>query len=115
MIALTMNQAIGVVVRIVGNTNGLTHLQSRRKARMPEFIVNLHIRERQDTHSNRALLEMTNRDKIARIGNHTHDFTFFYTLVHALDSTREHPWMKTPKTLILTFTQLNLLVHPLLF
>ena len=82
-----MNQSVGVIVGIVGNTNGLAHLKSRREAGVPEIIVNLHVRERQYADGNRAFLIVPNCDKIARIGHHTHYFALLDSLVNTGDST----------------------------
>ena len=112
IITLAMNQSIGIVVGIVGNTDGLTHLQSRRKARTPEFIINLNIWECQHTHGNRAFLIVTYSDKIARIRQHTNYITLSNTLVNLSDSTWEHPRMESFETLLLSFTQPYLLHHP---
>ena len=87
VVALTMHQAVGVVIRVIGNTNGLTHLQGRRETRMPEFIVNLHVRERQHTDCNRALLVVTDSDEIARISQHTYHVALADTFVNLEDGT----------------------------
>ena len=102
VITLTMYQSVGVILRIIGNAYSLTHLESRRQAGMPEFIVNQNIRERQHTHGNRSLLIVANSDKIARNGHYTHQLTLLDALIHTLDGTREHPWMESAQTLFLT-------------
>ena len=113
VVTLAMYQTIRVVIGIVGNTNGLTHFQSRRKAGMPEFIVNPNVRERQHTHGNRAFLIVTHSDEIARISQYTHHITLIDTLVNLKDGTREYPRMKSPETLFLTPFKPNFFVHRL--
>lgn len=72
MVALPMHQTVGVVLRIVGNTDGKAHLQCRLQTGIPERTVDLHIGEGQDTDGNRALLVMTHSDEIALIRDDTH-------------------------------------------
>ena len=105
VVALTMHQSVSIVVGVVSDANGLTHLQGRRQTGIPEFIVNLHIRECQDAHGNRAFLVVANGDKIARISHHTYHFTLTDTFINLGNSTREHPWMEPLEALFLTFTQ----------
>ena len=87
VITLTMNQTIGVIIGVIGNADGLAHLQGRSQTRSPELSIDCYIAERQYTYSDRTLLVMANSDEIAMIGDHTHDFALADTFVGTLDGT----------------------------
>ena len=101
-VALTMNEAVGVVVGIVGNTDGSAHLIGRLQARSPEFIVDLTVGKREHTHSDGARLIMTYGDEIATRGDHTHDVALVDTLIGLLDGPGKHPGVEAQQTLFLT-------------
>ena len=101
VIALTMYQTIGVILWVIGNTDGETHLQCRRQTGIPERMVDLNVRESQYTDSNRTLLIMSDSDEIALKSDDTYQLAFLNTIVHPLDSPGEHPRMETTQALIL--------------
>ena len=111
VVALAVHQAVGVVLRVVGNADGTTHLKGRTKARLEEDIVNGHIVEGQYPDGDGALLIVAYGDEIARNGHYTNYFTLFYPLVHRLDGTGENPRMEPSEALFLTLAESYLLVH----
>ena len=44
-VAFTVDQTVGVVLRIVGNTDGLAHPKGRGQARLPKVGIDGHIVE----------------------------------------------------------------------
>ena len=81
VVALAMNQSVGGIVGIVGQTNGDAHVQCRRETGIPEGIVDLDIAERQHTHGNGALLIMADSDETAISAQDTHQIAVVQTIV----------------------------------
>ena len=96
-VALSMNQSIGVSLRIVSQTDRKSHVERRLKTRFPELVVDFYFVEGQYTHSDRSLLIVSYSDKITIFCYHSHHFSLFNAIVSMVNSTRENPWMKTQK------------------
>lgn len=78
---------------------------------MPEAGTYLNVSERQHTHGNGALLVVSYRDEIARIGHHAHYLSLPDAFVHLLDGTGEDPRMEAAEAFFLTLAEFDLLVH----
>ena len=110
-VTLTMHQTVSIVVWTVGQSDGLAYTECRREATGPEFVVDILIAERQHTDSYGPQLEMSYSDEIAMFVDNLDHLTFFDTLINMVDGSREHPWMKSEQTLLLTTFKINLSHH----
>ena len=61
VVALAVNQPVGIVIGIVGYADGYAHLQGRLQPALPERGINGHLSERQDAHCDGAYLVMAHR------------------------------------------------------
>ena len=103
VISLAMHQSIGVVVWISGDTYRQTHLVSRLQSGAPEFVVDIHIAEREHSHGDGTDLIVTDGDEVASRSENPYGFTFLYIIVHALDSAGEYPWMESLERFFFSF------------
>ena len=82
-----MDKAVGIVLGIVGNANGNSHLQRCLQAVFPELLVNRDILERKDAHGNGTDLIMPHRDEIPIGSDHPYGISFLDALINMMDST----------------------------
>ena len=99
VVAFAVYKPVGVVLRIVGYSDGDTHLQGRSQAALPKLPVNLHVTERKHAHGDGAYLVVAHGDETAVFCQHTHDVAFPDAFIHPQDGTREHPGMKAEQAL----------------
>ena len=103
VVALAMHQTIGVVVRIIGYTNILTHLQGYGETFVPETLVDSLISKGEDANGYGTYLEMSTTNKSTIVRYHINNVALTNAFIHALYGTREHPWMKTHDTFFFAF------------
>ena len=103
IVALTMHPTIGSALRIVQQSYRLPHVQSRTQMRLPKSTVDGDVVERQHTHGYRTYLVHTNSYEFVIACEHTHEVAFCYIFIHLCNSSGKNPWMKTLKTVFLTF------------
>ena len=84
-VALAMHKTVGVVIRIVGNADGLAHFQRRTEARGPEAGIDGYIAKRQHTDGNRTGLIVSDSDEITLTGDHTYDIALTDAVVGMLN------------------------------
>ena len=65
VVTLAMHQSVGIVLRVICNTQGQAHLKGRLQTRFPEIIVNLDIPKRKYTYRNGTYLIVSDSNKIA--------------------------------------------------
>ena len=71
VVALTMDESVGVVDGIVDDANGTAHRKRRLELLMPKGIVNDFVGKGQHTDGYGAYLIMTDGDEVATGGHHT--------------------------------------------
>ena len=107
-VALAVHQAVGVVLRIVGQADGQPHLQGGSEATAPERLVDGFVTKGEHPHGDGTHLIVTDSDEIAMTVDDTHHFAFADALVGLLDGPREHPGMEAEQTLLLASFKIDL-------
>ena len=82
VVALAMNQSIGVVVGIVGNRDCTTHVKSRFQTRDPEPMVYDSILECKYAHGDGTYLVHADSNKLSIAAYHTHKLALFHTIIN---------------------------------
>ena len=72
VVTLTMYQTIGVSLTGIGQSDGLTNGQGRRKAPFPEIIVNRFVIKSEHPHSNASHLPMSFTQETSLAVHHLH-------------------------------------------
>ena len=114
VVAFTMYEAVGVVVRVVDNAYRLSHPERRPKTRRPELVVDGNVAERQHPYGNRPYLIVTYCYKLTTGSDDSHHFAFFQLTLGALYGTGENPWVEAFQTFFLTLLEIYFPVHCLL-
>ena len=111
IVALSMNEPICIVVRIVSNPDANTHIERRANALLPKTGIDRLILKGEDTDRNGTFLIMPYRNEVAVGIHHPHDIAFLYAVIHVMDGTGEDPRMEALQRFVLTFLKIYVLVH----
>jgi hypothetical protein len=84
-IALAMHKAVGIVLRVVGDTDGDTHPEGRLQTGIPECVVDINLTKGEHTDGDGTLLVVTYGDKIATGGDNPDHIALGNPLVNLLD------------------------------
>ena len=111
VVALAVYEAVCVVVRVIHDADGATHVEGRLEFAVPEVVVDLFIVEREHSHGYRPNLKMSDGYKFASGSHYSHNLSFINILRLMLYCPREHPRMESLQAFLLAFLQIYLLIH----
>ena len=115
IIAFSVNETVGIVLRIVCNTDCNAHVEGNLETIVPEIIVNHLIVESKYSHGNASYLEVSATDILASGRDYIDYLAFMQAFVHMVQCTREHPRMKALHALFLTSFQIYVFIHSVLY
>lgn len=87
IVAFSVDKTIGIVLRIVGNTDGNAHVEGSLETVVPEFIINHLIVESEYSHGNASYLEMSATDILTSGRDYIDYLAFAQAIVHVVQST----------------------------
>ena len=87
VVALSMNQSVCVVLRIIHYADGPSHVVCRQQTALPELVVDIHVAEREHTHCYGTYLVVSHSNEIASGSDNPHHLAFLYVSLGPLNGT----------------------------